>query len=135
MSTTNNNNNDDEIAKLEEKIRQLREAKNKERTEDTITTNDMVKNEIRTGDVSPESQLPLLEEMLSERWKEDMNPKEGNSPIIPIVATILALVFVVAFSQIPIGEEGYMKYSAVKMSTRIDLGDLNDVRTKSLQGL
>jgi hypothetical protein len=135
MSTTNNNNNDDEIAKLEEKIRQLREAKNKERTEDTITTNDMVKNEIRTGDVSPESQLPLLEEMLSERWKEDMNPKEGNSPIIPIVASILALVFVVAFSQIPIGEEGYMKYSAVKTSTPIDLGDLNDVRTKSLQGL
>jgi hypothetical protein len=67
---------------------------------------------------------------LSEGWKEKEATESGGSGgltgIIGAVALVLGLI---AFSQVPIGQEDLSKYSAIKAPTeQIDLGDLNRAR-------
>ena len=80
-----------------------------------------------------------FDEMLSEQWKvsknravtkgSSSNTRSNNggnsgigSGIKTIVGVVALLLGVVAFSQIPVGQEDLDKYSTAKPSTSIDLG-------------
>ena len=124
---------EDEIAQLEEKLRQLREAE----TQKPVLATPSNAN-INTPNRPDE---PFVE-MLTESWKEAdavEGSKDGASNgvgfLLPLVGGILATIVLLSFSQVPVGQEDYAKYAAVKTSTEIDLGDLNDARIKAVQGL
>ncbi len=65
-----------------------------------------------------------FEEMLSEQWKEsDVESQEGGGGVIKnLIGGVAILVAAIAFSQVPVGQEGLDKYSTAKPSTTIDLG-------------
>ena len=123
---------EDEIAQLEEKLRQLREAE--EQTPVFTTPSKSSLNPNRSDE-------PFVE-MLTESWKEadsvelrKDSASESVGFLLPLVGGILATIFLFSFSQVPVGQDDFAKYAAVKTSTEIDLGDLNDARIKSVQGL
>lgn len=126
---------DDEIAQLEERLRQLREAE----TQNAVLATPSTSSNINTPNRPDE---PFVE-MLTESWKEadpvegKMGGGAGNSVgfLLPLVGGILATIFLLSFAQVPVGQEDFAKYAAVKTSTEIDLGDLNDARIKAIQGL
>jgi hypothetical protein len=122
---------DEEIARLEEKLRQLRETDEQQQQQDEETMSKAV------GVTVPNTLEEPFVEMLSESWREADPAENGESAgiLAPLVGGILAIVMIAAFSQVPIGQEDYTKYSAVKTSTEVDLGDLNAVRIKAIQGL
>lgn len=67
--------------------------------------------------------------MFSERWKESdpSNAEEGEMGGAMKAALALGLVvFLAAFSQVPVGEGDLQRYQDIKgSSSRIDLGDIN----------
>jgi hypothetical protein len=120
-----------EIEALEAKLRELKG--------ETVESGDQI---INNGDdaQSAEEEEPEWEilktqsndsVMLSERWKEadpSSNAVEGGMLKNAAIA-LGVVVFLGIFSQIPIGNEDLQKYQDYKGSaSRIDLGDLNDVR-------
>ncbi|KAL7518587.1 hypothetical protein ACHAWX_003403 [Stephanocyclus meneghinianus] len=115
-----------EILALEEKIRQLKEEAQNEQVANT--------------DEEEETEWAIMKGqtndsvMLSERWKESdpSSNTEGNSVFKNVATAIGLAVFLVIFSQVPVGQEDLQKYQDVKgTSSRIDLGDLNpDVRAQ-----
>jgi hypothetical protein len=126
-------NKDDEIAELEKKLQQLKEAAVEEE-EKVVAAAEAVSEEIP---VNAPNQLeePMLE-MLSESWKEtDPSQSSEGGILLPILGAVLAVVFLVGFSQVPVGQQDLSKYSAVKTSSQIDLGDLNEARKKVTEGL
>jgi len=77
-------------------------------------------------------------EMLSESWKEE-DPEQSGEEIGGLLGNVakvvLGLGVLTAFSQIPVGQDDYTKYSAVRSNPKkIDLGDLNDLK-QSTNGL
>jgi hypothetical protein len=128
---------EDEIAGLEAQLRQLKQEVNDEEggelMEPVQTT-----SRVYTPNRFDNPMSEMLPAMLSESWKEsDPEPQggEGIGSILPVmVGALLTVAFFVFFSQIPIGQENYSKYSAVKTSSQIDLGDLNGAR-KAVEGL
>lgn len=118
---------DDEIAELEKKLQQLKEEK-----EEVAVVDDS--NDDKPPVNAPNSLDEPMLEMLSESWKED-DVEEGGNIILPIIGAVLAVVFLVGFSQVPVGQQDLTKYSAAKASNQIDLGDLNEARKKSTEGL
>lgn len=116
------NTKDDEIAELEAKLKQLKEQK-----EEALKEQQQALDDVNNSNNNALDQVPL-NEMLSESWKEREMEESGGGSIISSLVTGLALVVAfVLFSQIPIGQEGYEKYSTAKPSTTIDLGDKNPV--------
>ncbi|KAL7483489.1 hypothetical protein ACHAW6_009134 [Cyclotella cf. meneghiniana] len=115
-----------EILALEEKIRQLKEETQNEQVADT---NEEEETEwaIMKGQTNDSV-------MLSERWKESdpSSNTEGNNVFKNVATAIGLALFLVIFSQVPVGQEDLQKYQDVKgTSARIDLGDLNpDVRAQ-----
>ena len=115
------NSKEDEIAKLEEQLKKL-------------------KNEAATYIDQPEEKQPApepaeevpIELFLSEQWKEQEaagSAEEGGGGLTTILAGVGLALFLVLFSQVPIGQEDLSKYSAIKAPTeQIDLGDLNRAR-------
>mmetsp|Transcript_9648 Transcript_9648/g.13495 ORF Transcript_9648/g.13495 Transcript_9648/m.13495 type:complete len:86 (+) Transcript_9648:416-673(+) len=69
------------------------------------------------------------EEMLSEQWKEaEDNEGSAGGILTTLIGALVAIVFLVGFSQVPIGQEDYSRYSvAPGAGNKIDLGDLNPV--------
>lgn len=119
-----------EIEALEAKLRELKG--------ETVVSNEILNNgddEQLAEEEEPEWEILKTQSndsvMLSERWKEadpSYNAVEGG--MLKNVAIALGVVvFLGIFSQIPIGNEDLQKYQDYKGSaSRIDLGDLNDVR-------
>mmetsp|Transcript_12647 Transcript_12647/g.18159 ORF Transcript_12647/g.18159 Transcript_12647/m.18159 type:complete len:80 (-) Transcript_12647:194-433(-) len=79
--------------------------------------------------------------MLSEQWKEKETEQNDDnesssllsaSPFGAIIGTVVLVVVLFVLAQIPIGQENYGKYTAVKTTTTIDLGDLNTDAVKGL---
>lgn len=108
---------EEEIAKLEEQLRKLKEDDNTDKAPFSDEDSD---------DVS-------LEMFLTEQWKEQEAAADGKGlggglmNLVFAIGAVLALVF---FSQLPIGQEDLSKYSAGNspVSAQIDLGDLNRAR-------
>mmetsp|Transcript_44362 Transcript_44362/g.53607 ORF Transcript_44362/g.53607 Transcript_44362/m.53607 type:complete len:199 (+) Transcript_44362:134-730(+) len=116
---------DDEIAALEEKIRQLkRDAAQETSNEDD---DDDGKSASTAVTLTPEEMEPF-EEMLTEKWKEVPSNDEnggGGNVLVTVAGVLAAVVALALFSQVPVGQENYDKYSSATPSTSIDLGDLN----------
>jgi len=146
---------DEEIADLEKKLRQLKEgaetkevAETEEGAEETEVTSteksdtsdgefverrfkisDDSTNMMVTGEELPKrSAVEPYEELLSEQWKVRESDSVGFKDLLLQLAPVLAIIVgLIAFSQVPIGQEGLDRYSTAKPSTSIDLGDLNPV--------
>ena len=124
------NSDDDEIAELEAKLRQLKEEKQKElltKTSDDEPADTPTSNPINTGITNYDSDTPL-NEMLSESWKESDSvsggsDEEGGSIVPALLSGVALILGFILFSQIPVGQEAYDKYSTAKPNTSIDLGD------------
>ena len=135
---------DDEIARLEEQLRKLKE----EQTEDEVSTStdevEVPSTETTASSfttISPSQQDKIFVDrqvILSEKELLDANIMDEDSGLgagdfIKLGFAALALVGLIAFSQVPVGQENLAKYSATGSSSikggQIDLGDLNmDVR-------
>jgi len=144
--------NDEEIAALEEKLRRLKENTDAEEEQDATTTGEKISSTAKIPDVAAElfaekrfkisddstnmmvtgEEIPNTrisepyEELLSEQWKS-RESSGGGIGIKDIATAVAVLLGIIAFSQVPIGQEDLDKYSTAKPSTAIDLGDLNPV--------
>lgn len=131
---------DDEIIKLEEQLRQLKleqekqdqelQQKQKEEDEIDMNTSNQKFNEILKGKDMILSERELIDGGIVESAMSTMT----NNSLVTAVALFVALVGgLIAFSQIPVGQESLTKYSAPIGSSStssllkqiIDLGDLN----------
>jgi hypothetical protein len=99
------------------------------------------------GEILGEASMDMF---LSEGWKEaksGYDPKktatvvrkteEQESTVGLIAKVVGALVAVLLFSQIPVGQEDLSKYSSIKsvpVKTSIDLGDINRVKGQTQNG-
>jgi len=148
--------NDEEIAALEEKLRRLKETPTDTEQQDAIAKetssteksdvaaepfeekrfkiSDESTNMMVTGEEIPNSRITEpYEELLSEQWKVRSKSSKGGDGIdfkdvlVKGAAAVAILAGIIAFSQVPIGQEDLDKYSTAKPSTAIDLGDLNQV--------
>jgi len=138
---------DEEIADLEEKLRRLKgpteseevadeteitsagkpETSEGEFVERRFKISDESTNMMVTGEELPRrSKVEPYEELLSEQWK---TRETGNVDLkdlaVKIASVVAILAGIIAFSQVPIGQEGLDRYSTAKPSTAIDLGDMN----------
>jgi hypothetical protein len=125
---------DDEIAKLEEQLRQLRDdapaddkvvaAVESTKSEKEIIAVQRILEKVKGKDM-----------LLSERELVDQDlflnqglDEAGGSPLPAVLAALGAAVFLFFFSQIPVGQDDWGRYSTTSgptTSTRIDLGDMN----------
>ena len=143
---------EDEIAALEEQLRLLKqndatteptsasssssqepESKSVEEKEETDERSWKVP-ERNPDDTIAVRKVPIasmsnpMDEMLSEQWKVSNfkssggNGGVGGGVMKNVIGAVVLLVGVVAFSQIPVGQENLDKYSTAKPSTTIDLG-------------
>ena len=129
----------EQIAKLEAELRQLKGEQKEEPAAPTTTV------EEEDEEMLEEASMDMF---LSEGWKEARegydpnntatitrkNEEQGN--LVGTVAKVVgAIVALVVFSQIPVGQEDLSKYSAIKSGpakTTIDLGDTNRVKGQTL---
>jgi len=151
-------NKDEEISKLEQELKiarleaELQKLKEEKASDDAsqpkpkpIVTIEEKESPIEEED---EEMIPLedasMDMFLSEGWKEarsGYDPKntatvtrktEEQNSIFGLVAKVVgAIVALVVFSQIPVGQEDLSKYSTIKsapVKTTIDLGDMNRVK-------
>lgn len=133
------NSKDDEIAKLEEQLRQLKEEAAKESEETTVNSAPVVPptevGVVESDDILSSRKISgnPVPEMLSESWKETESESEGSllSNIGSVVGVFALLIGIYFFAQVPVGQDDYIKYSAARPSTQIDLGDLNTSKSPS----
>lgn len=115
---------EDEIAELETKLRELKKDAELEKQQERNEMEDTM------SAVSSVLDVDDYPEMLSEQWKEDMENKDSgsNGTLANVAISILVIVGLILFSQVPIGNEGLDKYSTAAPTQSIDLGDLNPVK-------
>lgn len=122
---------DDEIAKLEAQLRQLREsekdttnASTGEGYDDTLTVEEFEVAKRRLEKMKGKDML-LTEQYLISGGLIDKESQGSN--VLGIVGVVVVIVFILVFSQVPVGQEDLARYSATGSSTlkSIDLGDLN----------
>lgn len=133
---------DEEIAKLEAQLRQLRESETSESNEEESPTEatKLDPDDVRTLQEFAEARrrlekvkgkdMLLTEQELIKGGLMDGSSSSSNifGGAVPAVAVaIAAFVGLIAFAQIPIGQDDLARYSATGSSTlkTIDLGDLN----------
>ncbi|ACI64123.1 predicted protein [Thalassiosira pseudonana CCMP1335] len=119
--------NQAEIAELEERLRQLKSTMETPPPQLDVQPNGITQIvEDDEGALDGESEDSI---MFSERWKESdpSNAEEGEMGGAMKAALALGLVvFLAAFSQVPVGEGDLQRYQDIKgSSSRIDLGDIN----------
>jgi hypothetical protein len=119
---------DEEIAKLEAQLRQLRENEEapdgSTKEDDKLSIAEFEAAKRRLEMVKGKDML-LTEHALLSGGLLDNESKGGN--LFGIVGAVVAVVFLLLFSQVPIGQENLARYSATGSSNvkSIDLGDLN----------
>jgi hypothetical protein len=135
---------DEEIAKLEAQLRQLRESESipandednvaaaatKATTldpDDVRTLKEFAEARRRLEKVKGKDMLLTEQELIKGGLMDDSSNSNFGGPVPAIAVAIAALVGLIAFAQIPIGQEDLARYSATGSSTlkTIDLGDLN----------
>jgi hypothetical protein len=119
---------EDEIRELEERLQRLKEESAKEQ----VTSNTEEEEEV----VALNEQA-IYTELLTEQWKENEADASQEGGIMKSAAVVLAtiglLVGLALFSQVPVGQEDFSRYSTPTQATtnKIDLGDLNRARSAS----
>mmetsp|Transcript_23837 Transcript_23837/g.56274 ORF Transcript_23837/g.56274 Transcript_23837/m.56274 type:complete len:167 (+) Transcript_23837:109-609(+) len=99
---------DEEIAKLEEQLKLLKEQ---QQSQD-------VSEDVSTSSTNEEEEEVPIEMFLSEGWKEaeaSKNGEESGGSLTAIIGAVVLAISLVAFSQIPVGQEDLSKvrYSTV----------------------
>jgi hypothetical protein len=117
---------EEEIAKLEEQLKKLKEDGSTSETPRAYEGGTEVVVE------EPAEEEISIDLFLSEQWKEEEKAAAESSEgggFVGIIAAVGLALFLVGFSQVPVGQEDLSKYSAIKAPTQtIDFGDLNRVR-------
>jgi hypothetical protein len=109
---------EDEIAELEEKLRKLKE----ETEQETDGQPEKMASEEMEALESSVIEEPL-EALLSESWKDaEASSEDQGSVVKNLIGAAILIVALIAFSQIPVGNEGLDKYSTAKPNQSIDLG-------------
>jgi hypothetical protein len=120
---------EDEIRELEERLQRLKEESAKEQ----VTSN----TEEEEEEVVALNEQAIYTELLTEQWKENEADASQEGGIMKSAAVVLAtiglLVGLALFSQVPVGQEDFSRYSTPTQATtnKIDLGDLNRARSAS----
>jgi hypothetical protein len=120
---------EDEIRELEERLQRLKEESAKEQ----VTSN----TEEEEEEVVALNEQAIYTELLTEQWKETEADASQEGGIMKSAAVVLAtiglLVGLALFSQVPVGQEDFSRYSTPTQATtnKIDLGDLNRARSAS----
>ena len=123
---------EEEIAKLEAQLRQLREDENLAETssieteDDTLSVKEFEIARRRLEKMKGKDML-LTEQDLISGGLMDAEGLGISGGVFGIVAAVVAVVFLLLFSQVPVGQENLARYSATGSSIikSIDLGDLN----------
>lgn len=119
---------EEEIAKLEAQLRQLRDEEGLTESKDMEEKLAAKENEIsrRLEKMKGKEMLLSEQELISGGLVEvaDSNVVDSRFGVIVAVA---AVVFLLLFAQVPVGQEDLSRYSATGSSSvkTIDLGDLN----------
>ena len=134
---------EDEIAKLEEQIRQLRAEQEmssvtaKEQESADAQVQKLVAEKRVLERVSGKDLLITEGTLISENLMETESAGGGNI-IVTALAVVAAAVFLFFFSQVPIGQDDFSKYSATgsagTVTKTIDLGDLNPDKSSATAG-
>jgi biopolymer transport protein ExbD len=133
-SRLSNSSRDEEIAKLEEQLRQLRvdapddvvaPAAESTKSEKEIVAVQRILEKVKGKDMLL-SERELVDQEL---FLNEGGESEGGGGVVPaVLAALGAAVFLFFFSQIPVGQDDWSRYSTTSgptTSTRIDLGDMN----------
>lgn len=118
---------EEEIARLEETLRKLREEEGLSSEKDDVTmTVEEQKISRRLEMVKGKDMLLSESELIGDGIVENAGGESSNG-LLSVAAAVVGLVLLVAFSQVPVGQESLSQYSATGSSTlkTIDLGDLN----------
>jgi hypothetical protein len=126
---------DDEIARLEAEIRKLRDAA----SSDDLDGEDTAESAFAAAQALADKKRLLAQVrgkdmLLTEGTLIQENILENEGSTVGIAPAILGAVLaaaVIAFSQIPVGQEDLSRYSVQAgptVSTKIDLGDINPDR-------
>jgi hypothetical protein len=127
---------DDEIAKLEEQLRQLRNdapaddtstvvAAESTKSEKEIIAVQRILEKVKGKDMLLTEQQLVDQDLFLNQGFDD---EASGSPLPAVLAALGAAVFLFFFSQIPVGQDEWGRYSTTSgptTSTRIDLGDMN----------
>jgi hypothetical protein len=127
---------DDEIAKLEEQLRQLRNdapaddtstvvAAESSKSEKEIIAVQRILKKVKGKDMLLTEQQLVDQDLFLNQGFDD---EASGSPLPAVLAALGAAVFLFFFSQIPVGQDEWGRYSTTSgptTSTRIDLGDMN----------
>lgn len=122
-------NRDEEIAKLQEQIRQLQEAKDEpssdlsneqEQVASRLVDKRSAELERVRGKDSPFTEGDLIDANILEA---DDSSTSLNLPLV--LLGIGAVIFLGLFSQVPVGQEDLSRYSVAPPTQVIDLGDIN----------
>lgn len=119
---------EEEIARLQEQIRMLQQEQEKEEAPESATSSAPVLADKRSAELErvKGKDMPFTEGDLIASNIIPANESNNGMAILPaILLAIGALVFFVAFSQVPVGQEDFAKYSVAPPTQTIDLGDLN----------
>lgn len=129
---------DEEIAKLEAQLRQLRESETSVGSEDDTSAATLDPDDVRTlkafadarrrlEKVKGKDMLLTEQELIKGGLLDDSSNNSFGGAVPAIAVVVAAFVGIIAFAQIPIGQEDLARYSATGSSTlkSIDLGDLN----------
>jgi hypothetical protein len=126
---------EEEIARLEKQLRELREQEDEKKIiGDSTTTQKLTREEAeisrRLEKIQGKEMLLSERELLSDGIVEEEGESSRGGSLVGVIGTIVAVVAVIAFSQIPVGRENLARYSATGSSAikTIDLGDINPDR-------
>jgi hypothetical protein len=132
---------EEEILKLEEQLRQLKREEEENAKDDTVVqeVNAAAEVERKLEKIKGKDML-LSEQELITGGIVDLNDNISQMPsgasIIPAaIGAVVALVLLISFAQVPVGQDGLAQYSATGSSTtafkQIDLGDINPSKPQS----
>lgn len=124
---------EEEIARLEEQLRKLREE---EKVSSTLTDFPNLSEELSEEEKKIAQQLEMIKgkdmllserELIGDGIVENAESEVSGGGIFKVVGAVVALILLIAFSQVPVGQESLSQYSATGSSAvkTIDLGDMN----------
>ena len=123
---------EEEIARLEDQLLRLKEEEDGAEKTFLEANNERTTARARKLEKMQGKEMILSEQELYDGgFVEEENSGGGN--IAGLVGAVLAVVGIIAFAQIPIGQENLSRYSATGSAIikTIDLGDLNPDRKAS----
>ena len=120
------------MRKLKEEEATVSAAASEDKVSSSVATTADIQVEVnaveqRLMEKMQENDMVLTESFLYDGNIAEDQSTEGGSIVSTILTAVAAVVFLIVFSQVPIGQEDLSKYSVAPTSTSrtIDLGDLN----------